>query len=129
MGVEALPPGCAIGVLVQPTKASREKGEQKREARTMKGASGHRNSRQASPDQPPPSYEEIAGSSSQPGAAAGKPLPTDFPPSYTEQEQNVRVVYLPAPNFGPKSAKVVCSSCQASVTTTTSSRPSMMAWA
>merc|ERR1712167_363991 len=83
-------------------------------ARTMKGASGHRNSRQASPE---------------PGAAAGKPLPTDFPPSYTEQEQNVRVVYLPASNFGPKCAKVVCSSCQASVTTTTSSRPSMMAWA
>merc|ERR1712061_416440 len=97
--------------------------------RTMKGASGHRNSLKASPDQPPPSYEEIAGSSSQPGAAAGKPLPTDFPPSYTEQEKNVRVVYLPAPNFGPKSAKVVCSSCQASVTTTTSSRQSMMAWA
>merc|ERR1712088_693100 len=35
----------------------------------------------------------------------------------------------PPQNFGPKSAKVVCSSCQASVTTTTDSRPSIMAWA
>ena len=140
-----------LGFLFTQLKLQGRRGSSSVKARTMKGASGHRNSRQASPEQPPPSYEEIAGSSSQPGAAAGKPLPTDFPPSYTEQEQNVRVVYLPAPNFGPKSAKVVCSSCQvlllvslwlllawvhlfdiffqASVTTTTSSRPSMMAWA
>ena len=101
-----------LGFLFSQLKLQGRRGSSNVKARTMKGASGHRNSRQASPEQPPPSYEEIAGSSSQPGAAAGKPLPTDFPPSYTEQEQNVRVVYLPAPNFGPKSAKVVCSSCQ-----------------
>jgi len=101
----------------------------------MKRASGHLNPHQAScpannNEQAPPSYEEIAGSSSQLRAAdAGKSLPTDFPPTYTEHEQTIRVVYLPAPNFGPKPAKVVCSSCQASVTTTTNSRPSMMAWA
>merc|ERR1712218_421496 len=92
-----------LGFLFTQLKLQGRRRSSNVKARTMKGASGHRNSRQASPDQPPPSY--------------------------TEQEQNVRVVYLPAPNFGPKSAKVVCSSCQASVTTTTSSRPSMMAWA
>ena len=117
----------------------------------MKGSSGYSNPHQAScpanSERAPPSYEEIAGSSMQFGDA-GKSLPTQFPPAYTEQEQNVRVVYLPAPNFGPKSAKVICSSCQvqcffsgkcpiliachflqATVTTSTSSRPSMMAWA
>ena len=84
----------------------------------MKRASGHSNPHQAScpadnNEQAPPSYEEIAGSSSQLRAAdAGKTLPTDFPPTYTEHEQTIRVVYLPAPNFGPKPAKVVCSSCQ-----------------
>jgi len=98
----------------------------------MKGSSGYLNPHQAScpanSERAPPSYEEIAGSSTQFGDA-GKSLPTQFPPAYTEQEQNVRVVYLPAPNFGPKSAKVICSSCQATVTTSTDSRPSMMAWA
>ena len=79
----------------------------------MKSASGYTNPHQAScpanSEQAPPSYEEIAGSSSQfPGPDAGK----SFPPTYTEHEQKIRVVYLPAPNFGPKSAKVVCSSCQ-----------------
>jgi len=81
----------------------------------MKGSSGYSNPHQAScpanSERAPPSYEEIAGSSTQFGDA-GKSLPTQFPPAYTEQEQNVRVVYLPAPNFGPKSAKVICSSCQ-----------------
>ena len=81
----------------------------------MKGSSGYSNPHQAScpanSERAPPSYEEVAGSSMQFGDA-GKSLPTQFPPAYTEQEQNVRVVYLPAPNFGPKSAKVICSSCQ-----------------
>lgn len=82
------------------------------------GASGYKNRHQAScpansEQAPPPSYEEVAGSSLQFGQAdVGKSLPTDFPPTYTEQEQNVRVVYLPAPSYGPKPAKVVCFSCQ-----------------
>jgi len=83
-------------------------------------------------DQPPPSYEEIAGSSQnvQQASFGGKSFPPEYPPSYSgPEQQHVRVVYLPAPDFGPNSVKIVCSSCQATVNTTTSSKPSMMAWA
>jgi len=85
-----------------------------------------------SADQLPPSYEEIAVSSQNVEQASfgGKSFLPEYPPSYSgPEQQHVRVVYLPAPDFGPNSVKIVCSSCQATVTTTTSSRPSMMAWA
>merc|ERR1712211_19821 len=60
----------------------------------------------------------------------GKSFPPEYPPSYSgPEQQQVRVVYLPAPDFGPNSVKIVCSPCQATVNTTTSSKPSMMAWA
>jgi len=66
-------------------------------------------------DQPPPSYEEIAGSSQnmQQASVGGKSFPPEYPPSYSgPEQQQVRVVYLPAPDFGPNSVKIVCSSCQ-----------------
>jgi len=66
-------------------------------------------------DQLPPSYEEIAGSSQnmQQASVGGKSFPPEYPPSYSgPEQQQVRVVYLPAPDFGPNSVKIVCSSCQ-----------------
>ena len=69
---------------------------------------------------------EEAGSCSPP---AESPLPGDVALSQLEratisrrfsvkpifarwEQQQVRVVYLPAPDFGPNSVKIVCSSCQ-----------------
>ena len=117
--VQPLPPSGAIELLASLPKShilGEEQGSDTNKTDlAMKGSSGYSNPYQAScpanSERAPPSYEEIAGSSTQFGDA-GKSLPTQFPPAYTEQEQNVRVVYLPAPNFGPKSAKVICSSCQ-----------------
>merc|ERR1712105_218238 len=77
----------------------------------------------------PPSYDETVQGSRQgpaqvPGAWATLP-----PPQYSEApQQQVRVVYLPAPDFGPNPVKTICPSCQASITSTTSSRASLMAW-
>ena len=71
----------------------------------------------------PPSYEETVKA----GAPLTHPAP---PPQYSEEgAQHVRVVYLPAPSFGPTPVRTVCPACQASITTATSSKPSMMAWA
>jgi lipopolysaccharide-induced tumor necrosis factor-alpha factor len=69
--------------------------------------------------QPPPSYEETVKTpySGPPPAYSGAPPPP------------VRVVYLPAPDFGPGPVVTVCPACQASVTTATRSKASWVAWA
>merc|ERR1719244_949677 len=59
----------------------------------------------------------------------------DLPPSYSETmgvvppvQKVVQVVQIPAPDFGSRPVKTVCPSCLASITTSTKSNPSFMAW-
>jgi len=81
----------------------------------------------------------MRGKHAEPPYNAGAP-PMDSPPSYSETlmtapqppqmvQQVVQVVQqLPAPDFGPHPVKTVCSSCQQSITTSTKSKASAMAW-
>merc|ERR1712018_1042662 len=76
------------------------------------------------PPDAPPSYDDTiktAGGWCPPATSTGAyPAP---PPT-----QVVRVVQVPAIDLGCHPVKMVCSNCQMSVTTQTTSSPSMMAW-
>ena len=75
----------------------------------------------------PPSYDETLKSEGGPTSAGFYP---PLPPQYSETpQQHVRLVYVQAPDFGPNPVKTTCPACQASVTTSTRTKPSVMAWA
>ena len=80
---------------------------------------------QVIPHDAPPSYDDTVKT---PGGWCPPPPPTTGAYPAPPPTQVVRVVQVPAIDLGCHPVKMVCPSCQMSVTTKTSSSPSMLAW-
>eukprot|EP00090_Calanus_glacialis_P000879 TRINITY_DN10631_c0_g1_i1.p1 TRINITY_DN10631_c0_g1~~TRINITY_DN10631_c0_g1_i1.p1 ORF type:complete len:144 (-),score=40.22 TRINITY_DN10631_c0_g1_i1:62-493(-) len=84
------------------------------------------------PQDAPPSYDETiknkAGGFVYPEGSYPPPQGAN-PPGYTPGVKTVvQVVQVPAPDLGCHAVRMVCQNCQMSITTETSSSPSVMAW-
>ena len=78
------------------------------------------------PQDAPPSYDDTVKNA---GGWCPPQTQGDNPPGYSPGVKTVvQVVQVPAVDLGCHAVRMVCPSCQHSVTTETSSSPSVMAW-